>query len=362
MNQTNIMSEEAVQDNKVLRIFRTRNIVIAIALGLAATIYLFITSLKGQPISSVLDDLANPNWLWFGAAILILMIRDAAYVYRIRNLTNGELSWKGSLYTVFLWEFASAVTPSVVGGTAVAIFILSKEGIKFGKSLAYVMLTAILDNAYFLIAAPIILLNTRNFDFPNIEFFGFFISMEYLFYASYILIFVYTLIMAFGVLVNPDSFRVLLKKITYWSFLRKLRPNANKTGNEILIASNQLKGKTKRYWLKAVGSTFIVWTARYLMLNFLISTWSDDMSFHEQIAILSKQVIMWITLLISPSPGGAGLALHFMSEIFKNSPFVTSATFIVSLGALWRLFTYYTYLGVGALILPKWMKRVMIKE
>jgi uncharacterized membrane protein YbhN (UPF0104 family) len=168
--------------------------------------------------------------------------------------------------------------------------------------------------------------------------------------------------MAFGVLVNPNSFRVLLKKITYWSFLRKLRPNANKTGNEILIASDQLKGKTKRYWVKAIGSTFVVWTARYLMLNFLISTWSGSMGLHEHIAILSKQVIMWITLLISPSPGGAGFALHFMGEIFKNSPFVTSATFIVSLGVLWRLFTYYTYLGVGAFILPKWMKRVMIKK
>ena len=349
------MTEE-VQDDKVLKIFRTRNIVIAIVLGLGATIYLFLKSLNGQPISSVIRDLANPNWLWFIAAILILFIRDAAYVYRIRNLTNGELSWRGSLYTVFLWEFASAVTPSVVGGTAVAIFILTKEGVKFGKSLAYVMLTAILDNAYFLIAAPIILLSTRGTIFPDIPY------IDIIFYASYSLIFIYTTIMGFGVLVNPNSFRVLLKKITYWSFLRKLRPNANKTGNEILIASNQLRGKTKRYWVKAIGSTFIIWTARYLMLNFLISTWSGSMDFHEQISILSKQVIMWITLLISPSPGGAGFAEYFMGEIFENSTFVISATFITSLTIIWRLFTYYAYLGTGAFILPKWMKRVMIKK
>ena len=355
MNQTKRMSEVA-QDDKVLKIFNRRNIFIAITLGLGATVYLFIKSLNGQPFSSVIHDLAQPNWLWFIAAILILLIRDAAYVYRIRNLTNGELSWKGSLYTVFLWEFASAVTPSVVGGTAVAIFILSKEGIKFGKSLAYVMLTAILDNAYFLIAAPIILLSTRGSIFPDIPF------IDIIFYISYTLILAYTSVMAFGVLVNPNSFRVLLKRITYWSFIRKLRPNANKTGNEILIASNQLKGKTKRYWVKAIGSTFTIWTARYLMLNFLISTWSGTMDFHEQIAILSKQVIMWITLLVSPSPGGAGFAEYFMGEIFGNSNFVTSATFVTSLTIIWRLFTYYTYLGVGAFILPKWMKRVLIKK
>lgn len=345
------------QENKVLKTFSGRNILIAILLGLGATTLLFIKNLNGRPVGSILEDLANPNWWWFIAAILILIIRDAAYVYRIRNLTNEELSWKGSLYTVFLWEFASAVTPSVVGGTAVAIFILSKEGIRFGKSLAYVMLTAILDNGYFLVAAPIVLLSTHGQIFPDIQspFFGFTFNLDVLFYISYTLIFIYTGIMAFGVLVNPNSFRVLLKRITHWSFLRKLRPNANRTGNEILIASNQLRGKTKRYWFKAIASTFIIWTARYLMLNFLIATWNNDMSFNDHISALSKQVIMWITMLISPTPGGAGFAEFFLIEIFGRT------TFITSLSLIWRLFTYYAYLGIGAFILPKWLKRVLIK-
>lgn len=352
------MMSEANQDDKVLKTFNQRNVFIAILLGISATTFLFIKNLNGRPFSSVLDDLAHPNWLWFIAAILILLIRDAAYVYRIRNLTSGELSWKGSIYTVFLWEFASAVTPSVVGGTAVAIFILSKEGIKFGKSLAYVMLTAILDNAYFLIAAPIVLLSTNGQIFPDIKspFFGFSFNLDILFYISYSLIFVYTAIMAFGVLVNPNSFRLLLKRMTYWSFLRRLRPKVNKTGNEILIASNQLRGKTKKYWLKAIVSTFFVWTARYLMLNFLIATWNDDMTFSNHVSALSKQVIMWITMLVSPTPGGAGFAEFFLIEIFGRT------TLITSLSLIWRLFTYYAYLGIGAFILPKWLKRVLIKN
>ena len=39
--------------------------------------------------------------------------------------------------------------PLVVGGTAVAIFILNREGLSFGKSIAYAWLTAVLDNLFF---------------------------------------------------------------------------------------------------------------------------------------------------------------------------------------------------------------------
>ena len=64
-----------------------------------------------------------------------------------------------------------------------------KEGIKFGKALAYVMLTAILDNSFFIIAAPLVLLSTQNiFPTDSSIFFGMPLSLETLFYISYSLI------------------------------------------------------------------------------------------------------------------------------------------------------------------------------
>ena len=49
-----------------------------------------------------------------------------------------------------LWEFSSAVTPGIVGGTGVALYILNKEGLSVGKSTSTVMLTALFDQLFYM--------------------------------------------------------------------------------------------------------------------------------------------------------------------------------------------------------------------
>ncbi len=72
-------------------------------------------------------------------------------MYRIRLLTDKQLSWRNSFHVIMLWEFASSVTPpSIVGGSAVALFIVTKEGIKPGRATAIVMITALLDELFFI--------------------------------------------------------------------------------------------------------------------------------------------------------------------------------------------------------------------
>ena len=60
-------------------------------------------------------------------ALLMVVIRDAAYVVRIKILSLGKLSWKSSFNSVMLWEFASALTPTVLGGSAFAVLILKEK-------------------------------------------------------------------------------------------------------------------------------------------------------------------------------------------------------------------------------------------
>ncbi|MDT8309678.1 MAG: hypothetical protein RQ866_09105, partial [Bacteroidales bacterium] len=37
------------------------------------------------------------------------------------------------------WEFANAVTPAFIGGSAIALYILRREGLTMGKSTAVVV-------------------------------------------------------------------------------------------------------------------------------------------------------------------------------------------------------------------------------
>ncbi|MCP4520256.1 MAG: flippase-like domain-containing protein [Cytophagales bacterium] len=326
----------------------------AIALGLGATAYLFYTQNEGKNFETILSELAQPNFLWIFLAIFVLFIRDLGYIFRIRYLTNKELDWKGSLYVILLWEFSSAVTPSVVGGTAVAVFLLSKEGIKFGKALAYVMLTAILDNAFFLLSAPVVLLASGLDVFPQDKsvLFEIPLSIKTLFFISYSLILIYTSIMSYALFLKPKSFKWILIKVTSFKLLKKWNETATQYGSDIILASQELKNKGINYWAKAILSTIFVWSARYFLLNCLFAAYKEGMDFSLHLDTFSKQIILWITQLISPTPGGSGFTMYFLTKIFAGG------TLIVGIGLIWRILTYFTYLILGSIALPRWLKRV----
>ena len=71
-------------------------------------------------------------------------------MFRIRLLTDNKIKWRNSFDVIMLWEFASALTPSVVGGSAVALFIVNKEIKNIGKATAIVMITALLDELFYI--------------------------------------------------------------------------------------------------------------------------------------------------------------------------------------------------------------------
>jgi len=286
-------------------------------------------------------------------AFMMLLIKELAYIYRIRSLTNKDLSWTSSIYVIILWEFASAVTPSVVGGTAVAVFILLKEKINFGKSLAYVMLTAILDNLFFVVTAPIALLIIGFDIFPD---FG--QTMRGVFITSYSLIAIYTLIMSLALFYRPRLFKWLLIKCTSIKFLRKWRYAAYQHGNEVMWASSLIKGKKLSYWVRIVSATIIAWIARYTILNFLIAAYTEGLSFVDHTVIFGKHLILWIVMLLSPTPGSTGTAEHFFMQSFTS--YLDQYT--IGAAMLWRVVSYYPYLIVGAIILPKWIRRVFFNK
>ena len=338
---------------KILKTLNPRKIWVPVILGLGIVIYLFMSDpeMSAQKLGLVFDAAYIPILL----AILVFISRFAGYIFRIRSITNYELSWKNSLYVIILWEFASAVTPSVVGGTAVAVFILWKEGIKPGKALGYVLLTAIFDNLFFVLLAPLALFLGMENIFPSSSGTSDLLeeSLGVLFFLSYGLIALYTLIMAFALLINPRLFKWILIRITSWQLLRKWRYAAYKRGNEMILASEQLKGMGAKFWIYLSLSTIFIWSSRYLLLNFLMAAFTK-ITFNEHILIFGKQIILWVVMLISPTPGSSGTAEAIFPAFFK----VHLGDYTIIVNVLWRLFTYYPYLLLGAFFLPRWINKV----
>lgn len=348
------------------KIFKTLNpnkIWIPVFFGVGIVVYLFYSdpNVSSEQLSLILHT--HPGM--FVLAILMILVRAILYIFRIKIIAKEHLDWTGSLYVIILWEFASAVTPSVVGGTAVAVFILMKEGVSLGKSLALVMLTAIMDNLVFVVFAPIVFLFAEGQIMPQssspLNFLGWSFSpqsgLQVLFWISYGLIGIYTLVMGYALFIKPRAFKWLLLKITSVKFLRRWRFRAYEHGNEIIWASGQLKGKQLMFWISITMLTILIWSVRYLQLNFIIAS-LVDLPFSDHLLIFARQLILWIIMLVSPTPGSSGAAEFFFPLFFED--YLGPYTLVSNI--LWRALSFYPYLLLGAIFLPRWLRRVFFMK
>lgn len=356
------MSDINAQDkNKVLKNLNPTKIFIPIFISLAITGYLFYQDAEQIPWGK----LKEASLLWIILALVTLIIRDTLYIYRIRYITHKNLSWTSSFYSIMLWEFSSAISPSAVGGTALATVVLMKEGLSFGKSLAYVMTTAILDNLFFLVAGAIVMFLYYSGIFDPFNLFvaisGAGATMDwqyvrYLFLISYTLIGLYTLFMIYGLFINPRMVKWLFVKVTSLRWLRRFQPMAEKQGHELVLASKAIKGTNFMYWFRAVGTTFLIWSARYLIVNCLIAAFVG-LSAGAHGFIFSRHVILWVVLLIGITPGAAGFAEIAFKAFFQQF----AGAFVLIAALIWRIATFYPYLLFGAIFLPRWIRRVFFK-
>ncbi len=347
---------------KVLQSLNPNRIVLPVFIGLGAVIYLLLSK-DNFDFNEILGNLKKAKSVWIFSAFVVLLIRDLGYMYRIRHLTEQGLGWTASFYVIILWEFASAVTPSIVGGTAAAIFILNREKISMGKSMAYVMLTAMFDNMFFIITSLLIILLIPFQIFPTatntFTLLSMAMTLKSVFIFSVTIVLAYTFIMFYGLFINPRGFKWLLIKLSSNKLMRRWKSSAARNGDEVIIASAIIRKKQFDYWLKAAVSTLFIWLSRYFMLNCIVAAFTG-LNLSEHLLIMCRQVVMWVVMLASPTPGSTGTAELTFDLFFSEFFSVAGLSLVVAL--FWRLFTYYAYLIVGVVVFPRWLRRALIKQ
>lgn len=311
------------------------------------------------------DNLSKITWswhlsLWLFLALIAMVFRDLGYMIRLRTLTDKQFNWKQTFRVVMLWEFASSLSPSVVGGSSIAMFIINREGISMGKSTAIVLITAILDEIFYITMVPLVFIAIGPESlFPaglEQEVFGFTVGPRIIFWLGYVFILILVLVFGTAIFFRPRLFKYLLVKMFSWRILRRWRQLSLDTGNEIMEASKEYRNKPPRFWISVLASTYFSWISRFIVVNFLIIAFVTGL---DQMLIFGRQIVMWVILLISPTPGGAGVAeLAFSGFMGDLIPF----GFAGILALLWRLLSYYPYLFIGALILPGWIRKTADNE
>jgi uncharacterized protein (TIRG00374 family) len=311
---------------------------------------------KGDYIKETFTDaLSAINWnsktfLWLGVALLFMVGRDFFYMLRIRLLTNKELTWKSSFSVIMLWEFASALSPGVVGGAAVAMFILKREKIALGRSTAIVLITTLFDNLFYIILIPFVFLFIGQADLFPRETTGS-LTVQYVFWIGFSVILFLSLFLFTAIFIAPQLAGKLLVTICRLPFLTKWRDRAAKTGEDIVIAATEFKKENLVYWIKLFLITCGSWISRYLVINAVLQAFLV-LGFMDHILILGKQLVLWLFMLISPTPGASGVAEYAFGELLSG--FSESALLLATMAIIWRLVSYFPYLFIGAVLLPRW--------
>lgn len=143
-----------------------------------------------------------------------------------------------------------------------------------------------------------------------------------------------------------------------WRIFRKWSSKMSDLGDNMVATSKELQTKPFRFWLEVFGGTALSWMSRYLVVNALFLGFlpEDD---PYQWTIFARQFVLWVVLMVSPTPGGSGLSEWLFSHYYGD--LVATAGMALILAIFWRIISYYVYLVIGAIIVPGWLDKSIVR-
>lgn len=344
------------QTTPTKKTFSVWKIMLPVVIGLVVVLLMFLHDAKKENLDHIWSQIRFTPWSIFCIFLgfLCMGIRDFGLTWRFRALTDRKLSWGQSWTVDMMCEFTNCITPSAVGGSSLGPVYLNSEGIEFGRATTLMLTTLFMDELFFVVACPFVVLLTSASDIFNSSGADFSHGMKYTFWTVYCFIAAWTFILFMGIIWKPYWIQKILNKIASWKWLSKWRNNILGLGDDMMSTSKELRTKPFRFWLEVFCGTMIAWTARYFVVNALFLGFLPGTD-HYQWIILARQFVIWVVLMVSPTPGGAGLSEWLFSNYYGD--LVGTAGMALILAVFWRLITYYLYLVIGAVITPSWLKK-----
>jgi uncharacterized protein (TIRG00374 family) len=269
--------------------------------------------------------------------------------WRLRQVSEGRLSiWSGTRGQL-AWDFFSSVTPSVVGGGPVAAFYVARdEDLAVGESAALMFFCVLLDQLWFLVAIPLLVLATFTINLlPDVA--GAVGLWGLLAYFGGML--AWSSIYAYATLVRPR----LLVEVTDWCFqwpyLRRFRDTIMQEMRSYFRRARHLGSRSASFYAHGFFITALTWLARYALVVLVVR------SVHaaDTLLLFARSAAMMLVGLIMPTPGGSG-GLEGLYALFIG-PLMPEALVAPTL-LTWRLLGYYLFIALGAYLFLHQLQRM----
>lgn len=305
-----------------------------------------------------LIDLSPRFFLGVVLAVGCFVLQNTMLILRFHHLVHRKISFLACFRINALCEFTSAVTPSAVGGSGLAFIYLNREGVSMARSI-FTMFAALMADEVFLgisclllyLMVPTDLLFSLGcaHDIETVEWVSGGVKMIFL--GSTLVVAIWALILYFLLLHCPQAFGWVLKLCCRIPWLHRFKEKAEKFGNDMTMASAEARQEGIHFWIRLMGYTAVAWLSRFAIVLAIL------LAFHahgEMLLAWFRQWVIWMIAILTPTPGGSGVA-ELMFRIYY-SDFLPDTSLAILAAMLWRMVSYYPYLLMGAVSLPKWIK------
>ena len=324
--------------------------VVPALIGIAVVAWLFIDDFNSEAWRRL-----QFNWRTVAAMLMALVFvagRDFGLTWRFRTITDGSLSWRQALRVDIMCAFTSAITPSAVGGSALAIFYLNREGVSVGRATTLTLTTLLLDEMFFVIFCPLLVILLPIDDLFGSGNVALLTGIEWVFWLVYAGIVVWSAILFTGIIARPQWLNTTVLRLFSLRWLRRWKNHVEEMMHNVLTTSAWVKRQSKGWWLQVFGATTLSWFSRYFVVNALFWGFVPAAS---GLLVFGRQFVVWVVLMISPTPGGSGVSEWLFTNYYGDLIGDLSVALVIAM--IWRILSYYIYLFTGAALAPSYFTK-----
>jgi uncharacterized protein (TIRG00374 family) len=323
--------------NKVQRGLRIFFVLTAI--GLVFVLY-------RSSFTSSIGHLLSFQWQFLSLAVAMMVFdwfAAGARIYVFASKLQPGISYRGCVRAALANIFLGGVTPSQTGGGPGQIYVLYKEGMPVFDATVVSFLGGFLCTALFLPACGIAV--TLLVDPVSVDF-----RLQYLVKGTSIALGLIVLLAVVG-LVDPRALQHGTRRFI-WLFPPLRRWLERKGYVDVVMDLIDRYHHMMKYFLARGKLTFIagfILTAMIYINKFMIA-WvvlrglGVAADFWE---VIYSQIVLILIFYFAPSPGASGVAEVSTAEVMKG---IIPAGYGGAFVLLWRLFTLFISVAVGALV------------
>ena len=285
--------------------------------------------------------------LAFGTVGIRLMLGGG----RLHYISHGTLSFLGGIRGALAWDFMSAVTPSAVGGAPLAAYFVAKDNnIAVGDATAILLFSMLMDQIWFAVSIPLILLATIWIDVlpPALGEAG-----AWLLTAYFVGMMVWAWFFAYATLIRPQIMEALATKIVRIKWLKRFEGRVRRELVELRKRSAILRSQPPRFFFFGFLWSAGIWLTRYTTLLLVVLSIYPAV---EWFTFLVRTGAMMLTAMAVPTPGGSGgiegLYILFLAPLMPKA--IVGTTVLA-----WRLMAYHFFIAAGSALTAHAVRRRM---